>query len=510
VAREAHTQKDAGTIEPDICPSSFWERYGLALITLLAGIAMTLCVSRAMRPVPTGRDVDVAMAGCQVPFSVLGFVASVLTSGLVLSASQTRERAMRIAQRITHDLRQAEQKYRDIFENCADGIFQRSSDGRLLSANAAMAYLFGFSTQAELLDTCDRLGWEKKASPQSPAAPVAPSIGVSMLTGARLCIALLDGTLDDGQEFVARRSDGTEAWLRVRVSPVHSDDGSVVYQGIVCDVTQARKAMLEAGQRARAEADRNKLRDSLGAMETVLGVVSHELRTPLAAVRAMAEVMISPETRESVDHDRYTRQILQQTVQLVGIVGNLLDAARFNSGAVKWHWDTVQLNDVCTDAADTIRPLVDANTSLALDIEPDLTLQGDSNAIRRLIVNLLSNACKFTKQGSVTLECRRASDREQLIEVRVRDTGGGIPKHLQERLGEAFVVSSDAVAGRRVEGSGLGLTLCKSIAAAHGGRMWIESEEGVGTTVTAHLRRDLTQPAAEVRIELTRKAAVAA
>ena len=107
---------------------------------------MTICVCRALSPKAPARGLDVAMAGgFQVPFSVLGLVASVLTSGLVLSMSQTRERAICIAGRMTDDLRQAEQKYRDIFENCADGIFQRSTDGRLLSANAAMAYLFGFS-----------------------------------------------------------------------------------------------------------------------------------------------------------------------------------------------------------------------------------------------------------------------------------------------------------------------------------------------------------------------------
>jgi signal transduction histidine kinase len=120
---------------------------------------------------------------------------------------------------------------------------------------------------------------------------------------------------------------------------------------------------------------------------------------------------------------------------------------------------------------------------------------GDADALRRLILNLVSNSRKYTQAGSIDVHIyTRRSTTERWIEIRVIDTGAGIPPEIVNRLGEPFALNSGAVGDNYVSGTGLGLSICKTVAAAHGGSIQFESNSGAGTTVTVALRADLTEP----------------
>jgi signal transduction histidine kinase len=258
-----------------------------------------------------------------------------------------------------------------------------------------------------------------------------------------------------------------------------------------------RIILLQEGlaERYRLESERNALKESVNSMEKVLGIVAHELRTPLAGLRTMSEFLLMPEAKQLAEWDSFLLQMNTEITRMAEMVNALLEAARLNSGVAVWQWGQVKFANVCADALDVVRPLIDqSKLTITSTCNPE-TLEGtgDPDAIRRLIINLVNNAARHTPSGAVTVSCRKLSNMVpgQWIEIQVSDTGKGIDPALAQRLGEPFALNSGAVGANHVQGTGLGLAICKGIAAAHGGRMIIESSPGKGTTVSVRLRCDL-------------------
>jgi len=272
--------------------------------------------------------------------------------------------------------------------------------------------------------------------------------------------------------------------------------------GAVTDVTDQKRA-------AVLEAERQALRKAVASMEQVLGVVGHELRTPLAGVRAISELLLLQGEAEGVDgrnggapsRQQMLASLNDQVVRMADTVNDLLEAARLNSGMAKWNWSQFNLRDVCEEAMETVRPLVDA-VAVELSIEPapeaaGLTMNGDANAVRRLVLNLLNNALKHTRHGFVRVSARAVAADVDWVEVTVSDSGEGIPPEIRARLGHAFALNAGIVGDNHVRGTGLGLAICKGIAAAHGGQIEIHSDVGRGTIVTVKLRADLESPSTD-------------
>ncbi len=256
-----------------------------------------------------------------------------------------------------------------------------------------------------------------------------------------------------------------------------------------------------------AERERKTLQEAVQAMEQVLGVVGHELRTPLAALRATSEFLLTEDARETDEWDVFLRSINDEVIRMTNMVNDLLEAARLNSGTAQWNWSRVRLEEVCQAAVDQIRPLVDpGKIHLESLVEPStLTMMGDEDAIRRLVLNLLSNAHKHTKEGSIRVVARVVDEAEgDVVEIEIQDTGEGIRPEIADQLGTAFALNAGIAGAKYVEGTGLGMFICKGIVAAHGGTMAIRSATGKGTTVTVRLRAALTDPvsvADDLRIE---------
>jgi signal transduction histidine kinase len=259
--------------------------------------------------------------------------------------------------------------------------------------------------------------------------------------------------------------------------------------GAVSDLTERKRAEALEGERAG-------LRQAVSAMEGVLGVVGHELRTPLAGLRAMSEFLLTDGAVGSADCEQMLSGINEEVIRMSETVNDLLEAARLNSGLAKWKWSTFELRAVCEEAIDPVRPLMEESAvTLGCEVEAGVTMLGDADAIRRLVLNLLSNARKYTKHGSIHVTARQTEEAEERwIEILVSDTGAGIPPEIRDRLGEAFALNAGMVGANHVNGTGLGLAICKGIAAAHGGCLAIRSQVGEGTTVVARLRADLAGP----------------
>ncbi len=298
-------------------------------------------------------------------------------------------------------------------------------------------------------------------------------------------LALMDHADGDTEASVVRA--GAQDCLVKGLPSVDSMIRCVSYAIDRKNVERQRLRLIEI------EHERSRLREALAAQEQLLGVVGHELRTPLASVRAISEVLLAGAC-DGAQHQEFLAAMNREVVRMAAIVNDLLDAARLNSGAVQWTWDNVGLQEVCGQAMETIRPLVDAAAvRLACSIEPPgLAMRGDAAALRRLVLNLLSNAQKHTARGSIEV---RASACGSEVQIEVCDTGIGIRPEIGERLGTPFALNAGNAGDTHVQGTGLGIAICKGIVGAHGGSMAVVSRRDGGTAVTVRLRRDLARPA---------------
>lgn len=293
-------------------------------------------------------------------------------------------------------------------------------------------------------------------------------------------------------EYRFLKGDGTYVDVLDRAYIERDSSGRAMRTiGVMQDLTQQKRT-------EQLESERQHLRDAVAAMETVLGVVGHELRTPLAGLMAMSDYVLDPESAGTPERENFLKGMSHEIDRMSRTVDDLLEAARLNSGRARWNWEEFELEPVCREALETIRPLIDSSkVALSLRFEPGpATMWGDAAALRRLIINVLSNARKHTSAGSVDLKVSSAEfDGARWTEIEVSDTGGGITPEVLERLGEAFALNSGVVGSNFISGTGLGLAICKGIAEAHGGSVHFASDVGRGTRVTVRLRADLEGPA---------------
>lgn len=210
--------------------------------------------------------------------------------------------------------------------------------------------------------------------------------------------------------------------------------------------------------------------------------VSHELRAPVASIRLMADALeaekVAPETAKE-----FHRLIAREGARLSTLVGNVLDHARIEQGRRLWKMEPCDLESLVADTLRVMEPLAkEKNITLRSDLSP-LEVSVDAGAIQQALVNLLDNAIKFSPAGS-TVETSLSNDEERRTwRIAVRDEGPGIAKAEQARIFERFYRPGDELR-RETQGTGIGLSLVKAIAEAHGGSVTVESEPGQGSSFT--------------------------
>jgi len=292
-------------------------------------------------------------------------------------------------------------------------------------------------------------------------------------------------------EMINRRKDGTLYPEEMTITPVRGEHGEIThFVALKQDVRDRKRAEQMAGER-------DELRAAVKAHEHLLGVVGHELRTPLAGLMIIAEYLAREDARETAEFDEFVRRIRNEIERMSNVVNDMLEVSRLNSGFAKWNWGLVGLWQVCTDAVASIQPQVDASrVRLVVDVEPpELMMKGDEGAICRLVLNLLSNAHKHTREGSISVVSREVlADGAGYIELVVSDTGVGMTAATAARLGEAFALNAGVIGEEHVQGSGLGLSICRGIVSAHGGTIAIASRLHGGTRCVVRLRADLDGP----------------
>lgn len=248
--------------------------------------------------------------------------------------------------------------------------------------------------------------------------------------------------------------------------------------------------LFEEAQLARAAAE-----DADAAKSSFLSTVSHELRTPLTSVLGFAKI-IRRRLEERLfplipEDDRKTAQTKTQVIENLGVVvsegerltkliDDVLDLAKIEAGKFTWNMTNVSVADVMDRATSATASLFDAKKlELRMQVEPDLpTVNGDQDRLIQVVINLISNAVKFTDSGAITCAARRE---DKAVVVSVTDSGIGISPADQPKVFEKFKQVGDTLTDKP-KGTGLGLPICREIVEFHGGRIWVESTPGQGST----------------------------
>src|SRR3984885_9224087 len=299
----------------------------------------------------------------------------------------------------------------------------------------------------------------------------ASYLGVPILSGGQTIGVISVQSTDQEGRF-------TEADQRL-LSTVASAVGVAIYNA----------QLFEEARQARAAAE-----EADAAKSSFLSTVSHELRTPLTSVLGFAKIIRRRLEERSFplipEDDRKVQQAKEQVIENLGVVvsegerltkliDDVLDLAKIEAGKFTWNMATVSVADVIERAIAATASLFDAKKlNLVRAIEPDLpSVNGDQDRLIQVVINLISNAVKFTDSGSIICSVRK---REGELVISVKDSGIGITPADQPKVFEKFKQVGDTLTDKP-KGTGLGLPICKEIVEYHGGTIWVESEPGKGS-----------------------------
>ena len=274
-----------------------------------------------------------------------------------------------------------------------------------------------------------------------------------------------------------RRKDGSIVDVELLGVPVMVDGERVGLMGLYHDITE----LLQARREAEA---------ANSAKSQFLANMSHELRTPLNAIIGYSEMV--EEDAAALEQSTIVGdvgKIRTAGKHLLALINDILDLSKVEAGKMDLHLETFELRTLVSDVGTTVQPLVAKNANrLEIACPADIgTMHADLTKVRQMLLNLLSNACKFTNRGTIELTvARERNGRSDRIVLRVRDSGIGLTPEQMDRLFEAFA-QADTSTSSRYGGTGLGLAITKRFCHLMGGDVTVESEIGKGSVFTIQL-----------------------
>ena len=211
--------------------------------------------------------------------------------------------------------------------------------------------------------------------------------------------------------------------------------------------------------------------------------VSHELRTPLTAIKGAVDLLLREVPGSLTENQaHYLSRVRSNTQHLAGLINDVLDLSKIEEGKIQLDAGRVSLGGLLQEVMETVKPMAaEKPVLLEVDVpEPSALVWADRDKITQVLMNLIGNAIKFTPSDG-RIGVSTANDRRGWVRVSIRDAGPGIPASEQEKIFEKFYqVTQDG--GPKPKGTGLGLAISKALVELHGGRIWVESEQGRGST----------------------------
>ncbi|MET0553492.1 MAG: PAS domain S-box protein [Vicinamibacteria bacterium] len=348
----------------------------------------------------------------------------------------------------------SEAHHRAVIENLLGGLLVVDERGFIESANAEAERIFGYGP-TELMGQHLSVLMPSSMSPDYPGA-------------LREAFKRAIGKIT---EWEGRRRSGEQFPFELGMYEIKSDAGRR-FGGHIRDLSERREV-----ERLKKE---------------FVAVVSHELRTPLTSVRGSLSLLANGALGELPDEAKEVVAIAERnTVRLMHLINDILDLERLEAGRMPMYVSLHPLKNVFDRSLESVRVVADQQ-DVSIEVVPtEARVLGDADRLVQVLVNLMSNAVKFSPRKSVVTV--RAKDEAGFVEVSVRDRGRGIPVSHQEAIFQRFqqVESSD---GRQKGGTGLGLPICKAIVEQLGGTLKVASTPGEGSTFTFRLRSGWPEP----------------
>ncbi len=364
-------------------------------------------------------------------------------------------------------LRESERRFRELFENSLQPMFQSTVGGSLINANKAFLKAFGYGSLTELAEVN------------------LSSLYVHPEQRAEVADRLAQHGFLSNFELDLRKKDGAVMTVVENSLALRNAGGEIIgYEGILEDVTVRRSmevklkeyvAALEESQRALGELNAQK--------DTLFSVLSHDLRSPFASILGFCEVLLEEgEKLTEAERRQFTSYIMESAQDQLALVNKLLDWSRLETGRIRLDTTDLNLAQVCERSISSLMGLAIRKKVTITSALPDhVPVRGDNQLLQNVFCNLIGNALKFTPAGgSIIVEFKARS--VGTITIGVSDTGVGIPATDLPRL---FRIEEKytrpGLEGEK--GTGFGLPLCAEIMQKHGGSISAESRPGEGTTM---------------------------
>ncbi|HID89710.1 MAG TPA: response regulator, partial [Anaerolineae bacterium] len=355
-------------------------------------------------------------------------------------------------------------KSQAILEGVADGVMVTDAEGHVILFNAAAERVLGVAREEVLGRTTREM------------------LGLYGAEGRAWLDAIEEWAASPADhvpgDFTAERVQIGDRIVSVHISPVIMGSEYLGTVSVFRDIT------------AEVEAER--------AKSEFVSTVSHELRTPMTSIKGYTDLLLMGAVGELTEQQRHFLTIIRHNAdRLTALVNDLLDISRIESGRIELNLKPVSIRDVTDQVVSSLQPRASSqDLVLRVNMDPNLpAVWGDSDRIAQILVNLIGNAIQYTPPGGeITVS---AQVRGEMMEVSVSDTGIGISKENQEKIFDRFFRADDPLV-QETPGTGLGLAITASLVEMHGGKIWVESELGEGSTFTFTLPlAEAVQAAAE-------------
>lgn len=354
-------------------------------------------------------------------------------------------------------LRESEERFRWVAERNFDLIYETDLDGRITFLSSAARQLSGGRPDSVLgrysQDYLPETEWGKLAA---------------ALERVR------SGEDIHGLQMDVYRVDGSIGTFEFNFSPKLSDGQVIGVRGVCKDITERKRA-------EQKEREVETLREIDRLRTELLANVSHELRTPLASIKGYATMMLNYDARLPVHSRRqYLAAIDSAADQLMALINQLLEMSRLEAGITKLKKGPTNIAELIRETAREFRVRSSSHRLVLKLPRRSPAVEVDGRSIRQVLDNLLDNAVKYSPEGTTVTVRLRRQGRELVISV--TDEGRGIaPEHLERVFERMYRVESEP-GSERVSGLGLGLAIARGLVEAHGGRIWMESQLGRGST----------------------------
>ncbi|MDH5775453.1 MAG: response regulator, partial [Nitrospirota bacterium] len=390
---------------------------------------------------------------------------ALLERSLALSSKEMQQLYDNLRETSELRLKDMEKQTQNLIDHALDGIISINAEGKILTWNPQATEIFGWT-------------YEQVIGKDLVELIIPPHNHETYREGLKQFAETRSGlTTDQRLELLAQHQEGHEFPIELSIIPIIKGDTYFFY-GLVRDITQ-RKLVEETMLKAKEAAEH-----AAKAKSEFLATMSHEIRTPMNGIIGMTGLLM--DTNLSAQQHQFAETVRHSGEALLTIINDILDFSKIEAGKLDFETIDFDLRVAMEDTLDLLAEKAGtANLELIGRVETHVptALRGDPGRFRQVLLNLISNAIKFTKKGAVTMTISPVHETvgTATVRVEVKDTGMGIDSRTQQRLFQPFQ-QADSSTTRRFGGTGLGLAICQKLVECMGGTIHIESQVGQGST----------------------------